>query len=220
MLIEQDFILLILNCVKYRSKALKQKETWLNTELPDNVLYFHVIGNPNLVSNYVFDNTEKVLYVKCDDDYNSLPKKVIKAYQAISQVYNFKYIFKTDDDQKLIEPKFFATIIKVLTSKEKEINKKVHYGGYIVDVKVPYISKYNTIHHELPQKLIINSGKYCNGRFYLLSNEAVDSLITNEKIELISKEYLEDYAIGYYLPEEFKKTIMFIDTNVYFKDFI
>ena len=60
------------------------------------------------------------------------------------------------------------------------------------------------------------------GKFsmYLLSNETVDSLITNEKIELISKEYLEDYAIGYYLPEEFKKTIMFIDTNVYFKDFI
>lgn len=218
MLIKQDFILLILNCVKYRSKALKQKETWLNTELPDNLLYFHVIGNPILETEYVFDNIEKVLYVKCDDDYNSLPKKVIKAYQAISQVYNFKYIFKTDDDQKLIEPKFFATIIKVLNSKDKD--KKVHYGGYILDVKVPYISKYNIIHPELPQELIINTGKYCNGRFYLLSKEAIDSLITNEKIELISKEYLEDYAIGYYLPKEFKNTIMFIDTNIYFKDFI
>ncbi len=220
MLIKQDFILLILNCVKYRSKALKQKEIWINTGVPNNILYFHVIGNLTLETEYVFDNTEKVLYVKCDDDYNSLPKKVIKAYQAISQVYDFKYIFKTDDDQKLIEPKFFATIIKVLTSKINDKNKKVHYGGYIVDVKMPYISKYNTIHPELPQKLIINSGKYCNGRFYLLSNEAVNSLITNEKIELISKEYLEDYAIGYYLPEEFKKTIMFIDTNVYFKDFV
>ena len=199
MLIEQDFILLIINCVKYRSKALKQKMSWLNTLTSTNLVYYHTIGDPTLETEYVFDNIEKVLYVRCDDDYNSLPKKVIKAYQAISQVYNFKYIFKTDDDQNLIQNKFFETIIKVLTSKEKD--KKVHYGGYIVDVKVPYISKYNTIHPELPQELLINTGKYCNGRFYLLSKEAVNSLTTNEKMELISKEYLEDYAIGYYLPE-------------------
>ena len=60
MLINQDFILLILNCVKYREKALKQKETWLNILTHTNLLYFHVIGNSTLVSDYVFDNTEKV----------------------------------------------------------------------------------------------------------------------------------------------------------------
>ena len=65
MLINQDFILLILNCVKYREKALKQKETWLNTGLPDDLLFFHVIGNPNLETEYIFDNEDKVLYVKC-----------------------------------------------------------------------------------------------------------------------------------------------------------
>jgi len=217
MLIKQDFILLILNCVKYREKALKQKETWLNTGLPDDLLYFHVIGNPNLETEYVFDNEDKVLYVKCEDDYNSLPQKVIKAYYAVNQVYNFKYIFKTDDDQNLIQINFFKSIIKVLTSKEK----KVHYGGYIVDVKTPYKSKYNTIHQELPDDLLVQQGKYCSGRFYLLSNEAITALINKENIvELLSKEYLEDYAIGYHLPAEFKQNIMFIDTNVYFKDFI
>ena len=39
-MMEQDYILLIFNCVKYRFKALKQKETWI-LDLPKNILYFH-----------------------------------------------------------------------------------------------------------------------------------------------------------------------------------
>jgi hypothetical protein len=39
------------------------------------------------------------------------------------------------------------------------------------------------------------------------------------KRENISKEYLEDYAIGYYLNSTFKNNIFPIKTDVYFKDF-
>ena len=92
-----DFILLIFNCKKYRHKALKQKETWLNNF--DLMPYFHVIGDPEIEYEYMFDHLEKVLYVKVLDDYNSLPKKVIAAYNAIHHEYVFKYIFKTDDYQ-------------------------------------------------------------------------------------------------------------------------
>ena len=60
--IVSDFILLILNCKKYRHKALKQQETWLKdfTLMP----YFHVIGNPELTNNYIFDFEEKILLIK------------------------------------------------------------------------------------------------------------------------------------------------------------
>ena len=34
-----------------------------------------------------------VLFVKVADDYNSLPKKVIAAYSAVIQIFNFKYLF-------------------------------------------------------------------------------------------------------------------------------
>ena len=216
-MIKQDYILLILNCVKYRNKALKQKETWLQ-KLPNNLIYFHIIGDPNLTNDYLFDNDNNILYVNCEDDYNSLPKKAINAYSAISKEYQFKYIFKTDDDQELTNKTFFQTLIKVLNTKNiLDSNLKPHYGGYIVDVKVSYICKYNLIHPELPDNLIINQGKYCSGRFYFLSDEAVADLLF--KKDLIKVELLEDYAIGTHLSSIFKTNIFFIDTNSYFKDF-
>jgi hypothetical protein len=214
---EQDYILLILNCIKYKNKALKQKETWLQ-ELPNSIIYFHIIGDPNLTNDYLFDYNDNILWVKCDDDYNSLPKKVINAYNAINKEYQFKYIFKTDDDQELTNKTFLQTLIKVLNTKNiLDSNLKPHYGGYIVDVKVPHISKYNLVHPELPDNLIINQGKYCSGRFYFLSNEAVIDLLF--KKDLIKAELLEDYAIGTHLSTRFKTHIFFIDTNNYFKDY-
>ena len=120
-MINQDYVLLIFNCVKYRHKALKQKDTWIKQlpKLQNNLIYFHVIGNPDLESetDYLFDETERILWLKVADDYNSLPKKVINAYETISKVYNFKYIFKTDDDQMVMSIQFFDSLIKVLNSR-------------------------------------------------------------------------------------------------------
>lgn len=205
------FILLIFNCKKYKHKAIKQKETWLKnfTIMP----YFHVIGEPELTNDYIIDETEHIVYVKTQDDYVSLPKKVISAYNAIYCEYSFNYIFKTDDDQDLIKPFFLETIQNLLLKRLP----KTHYAGQIIDVEQPYISQYSTIHPELPKNLPILKTKYCSGRFYVLSDLAVQLLLTRK--ELISKEYLEDYAIGYYLDPILKKNMLDIQTNKYFKDF-
>jgi hypothetical protein len=209
-LINEDYILLILNCEKYKYKALKQKQSWLLnfTLMP----YFHVIGNPNLPTEYKIDEQEKILYVNTPDDYISLPKKVIAAYKAISKEYFFKYIFKTDDDQLLCKNTFLQTLSILLNNKIP----MVHYGGYIVNVDKPYLSQYHSIHTDLPKHLPILCTKYCSGRFYLLSNEAVKDLIC--KTSFIEKEYLEDYAIGYHLDKSFKQSILHIQTNKYFTD--
>ena len=90
-MIDQDNILLILNCKKYRTKALYQKETWLKN-IPIDLLYFHVIGEKTMDSVYKFDHQNKILWVRVEDDYISLPKKVITAYHAVSCEYNFKFI--------------------------------------------------------------------------------------------------------------------------------
>lgn len=204
-----DIILLIFNCQKYRYKAMKQKQTWLkNFEL---FPYFHVIGDNELKEDYLFEYEDKILYVKTPDDYNSLPKKVIAAYSAVNKEFTFKYIFKTDDDQHLVNNHFFSTIKHLL-------NPQIHYGGYIVNVNKPYLSQYHKIHPELPEYLPILQTSYCSGRFYLLSRQAVQNLIY--KKEFICKEYLEDYAIGYYLDPIFKTSIFNIETNKYFTDII
>jgi len=175
--------------------------------------FFHVIGNTQLTTDYLFDEEQHILYVNVDDDYNSLPKKVISAYEAITKEYIFSYIFKTDDDQNLLQPKFFD-IIKNLLLKQIP---KIHYAGHIIYVDKPYLSQYHNKHPELPENLPLMKTTYCSGRFYILSDLAIQQLISRKA--KISKEYLEDYAIGYNLDPILKRNMLHIQTNNYFNDF-
>jgi len=205
--------LLILSCQKYEHKMATQKHGWLKDIL--NIPYFHVIGNEELTTDYIIDTSNHTLYVKTPDDYISLPKKVIAAYSAISKEYVFEYIFKTDDDQKLIEPSFLYKILSILKTK----NPRIHYAGNIVNVETPYISEYNKIHPELPDNLEILPTKYCSGRFYVLSDLATQQLLSVSTRKKIESEMLEDYAIGLHLNPILKTHMLPIQTNKYFIDY-
>jgi len=209
-MIEQEYIMLIMNCKKYLKKSKFQKMTWL-PKIPDYLQYYHVIGEPELDTKYKFDNEHRILWVKVEDDYNSLPKKVIRAYEAVYETFDFKYLYKTDDDQILVNNKFLD-VVRGITSN----SRKIHYGGYIVDVKQNYLSQYHKIHPELPEYLPILQTKYCSGRFYFLSKQALANVIS--KKELIEKEFLEDYAIGFNLDPYYKLNITNLATNNYFTD--
>jgi hypothetical protein len=208
---EQDFIMLIMNCKKYIWKADVQRNTWLKT-IPNYLKFYHVIGDEELDSEYKFDNDNNILWVKVPDDYNSLPNKVISSYKAIYETFKFKYLFKTDDDQNLIKPQFFDIITNLIKAKIPSPN----YGGFLIDVKQPYLSQYSKIHEELPKEIHILQTKYCSGRFYFLSSKSVSYLLV--KRETINSEYLEDYAIGYNLHDYFKTGMLNIDTNKFFID--
>ena len=213
MKIVTPYILLILNCEKYKYKAEKQKQTWLKN-IQDNMVYFHIIGSKEKCASstehdYVIDHENNILYTSTNDDYLSLPDKIITAMKAINETYEYKYIFKTDDDQDLIQPSFFKTIISLLTPS------KYHYGGFHISVPDHY-STYYTVHNELPKQLFLKGTTYCNGRFYLLSKEAVENLL--KKKQEISKHIIEDHAIGLYLDNEYKQKFLPLNSNKYFKD--
>ena len=208
-MINQDYILLIMNCKKYANKAQYQRTTWLKN-IPTYLQFYHVIGDPDLEQEFVFNNDAHILFIKVDDDYNSLPKKVIRAYNAVNNTFNFNYIFKTDDDQILTNNKFFD-IVKGLTSK-----LDIHYGGHIVDVKHNHLSQYHKIHPELPPFLPILQTKYCSGRFYFLSKQATHCIISKKND--VEKEYFEDYAIGFYLDLSYKQNMIHLATNKFFID--
>ena len=141
-----------------------------------------------------------------------MPHKVISAYEAVNKTFEYKYIFKTDDDQKLGLVKFFDMVRGMI----EQLTPQVHYGGSVVDIKQAYLSKYHTIHPELPENLPILPINSCSGRFYFLSNEAVFFLLQNKK--QFSKEYLEDYAIGLYLNDTYKDNVLNIHSDQFFKD--
>jgi hypothetical protein len=210
---KRDFILIILNCKKYAAKALFQKVTWLN-KIPLNLSYFHVIGDETMETDYKFDHESKTLWVKTPDDYVSLPKKVLAAHKAILETFEFKYLFKTDDDQILVDKTFFKNLMNMLI--KTPATETIHYGGFIVDVKENYLSRYNEIHPELPKNLPLYKTKYCSGRFYFLSKIALCNLQTRKKF--VENELLEDYAMGFHLHDMFKTTMKHIATNTYFTD--
>ena len=209
-MIEQEYIMLIMNCKKYLKKAKFQKMTWLKY-IPSYLRYYHVIGEPQLDTKYKFDNDNNILWIKVEDDYNSLPKKVIRAYEAINETFDFKYLYKTDDDQILVNMQFFDGLQKLLDDVIKR-----HYGGFVVDIKKDHISQYYKIHPELPSNLLIKKTQYCSGRFYLLSKQAADFLVNRKNT--IEQEYFEDYAIGYNLAPYFKQDMINIFTNKAFID--
>jgi len=210
-MIEQEVIMLIMNCKKYEWKADIQRNTWLKY-VPSFIKYYHVIGVEDLDAEYIFNNETNILYVKTLDDYNSLPNKVITSFKAVNETFSYKYVFKTDDDQNLINEKFFEILYNLL----KKTGPPIHYGGHIVEVNNPYLSEYYKIHPELPKDLPIQITKYCSGRFYFLSSKALRNLLT--KRESIIKEFLEDYAIGYNLHIFFKSNMLKLNTDKAFVD--
>lgn len=210
-MIEQEYIMLIMNCKKYVKKAAFQKRTWLPL-IPSYLRYYHVIGDETMNDPYRFDDENRILWVKVADDYNSLPKKVINAYEAVFNTFQFNYLFKTDDDQILVNPKFFDMLTGLITKR----TPRPHYGGFIVNVDKPYLSQYNKIHPELPDKLPLYVTKYCSGRFYFLSRSAILNLLNRK--DFIYNEYLEDYAIGFHLNPIFKENILSLATNQFFTD--
>ena len=210
----QNYILLIMNCVRYTDKAELQKTNWLQ-KLPSFLIYYHVVGLPLLETEFLFSEKERILYVRVADDYNSLPQKVIAAYEAINTCYDFKYIFKTDDDQQVSNTRFFEMIKRLI--KREPCRSIPHYGGHIIDVRKPYLSEYHKIHPELPVDLPILATKYCSGRFYFLSFSAINSLIKKKKAFVT--EYLEDYAIGFHLDDFWKEDMLHIQTDRYLTDF-
>jgi hypothetical protein len=52
-MIEQEFILLIMNCKKYYKKAKFQKMTWLK-QVPSYLKFYHVIGDDTLETEFAF----------------------------------------------------------------------------------------------------------------------------------------------------------------------
>lgn len=196
------YILLILNCNKYRWKAEIQKNTWL----PTTIKYFHVIGDPLKCGSevYFIDNENSIIYVNTKDDYLSLPHKIISAIAAVHSTFTYDYIFKTDDDQMLINTAFFTNI-------ESRLTNDVHYGGYTLDIDT-HTSSYWEVHDVLPKNLILEGTTYATGRFYLLSRHAVTELL--KSVVEIAGRMIEDHAIGYYLPANLKINMLRINTEV------
>jgi hypothetical protein len=209
-----DYLLLILNCKneKYKKNAIRQKKTWLKN-IPSNMKYYHIIGDKEKCKNedICIDIEENIIYCNSLDDYNSLPSKIITTLKGVNDVFEYKYIFKTDDNQMLIKDNFFKVLIDYLEQQPKS-----HYGGNLIKINENHFSQHWRIHNCLPKILYLEPTIYASGPFYYLSKEAVECLITQK--EHFERKYMEDHAVGYYLDPIYKQQLLQMNTNLYFKE--
>ena len=141
-----------------------------------------------------------MIVVNSNDDYYSLPSKIVKAIKYIQDLFQYDYIFKTDDDQMLYIPDFFTRLCL-------DLEKKIHYGGFLIDIKSDYYTNGNS-HPEYNQigrnsgLFLLKKTKYCNGRFYLLSKKVIKKCIIPNLDKAINYS-VEDHFIGMCITEGF-----------------
>jgi len=211
--LKDDFILMILSCRKYKTERRdgQIKQFLQNNDIMNGMRYFHVVGDTRNMNNndkkkgYKIDEINNIIYTNTKDDYLSLPHKTIMGFKALFENYSFKYIFKSDDDQRVIVPSLFIDISKHLLTKNPD------YAGnmYILPKK---IETYQPVAHAadgFPNNYIVGDGKpFTNGRLYALSRRNIEDLTSKEKFDLIKKELSEDWAIAKYQKDEYRMNIL------------
>jgi hypothetical protein len=222
---EKDYVLIILSCKKYRKERREGQvvQFLTNDKIMNNIPYFHVEGNQGLFKfkkyknkQYVINKKEKVIYTNTKDDYLSLAHKVIMAFKAIVENFDFKYILKTDDDQRLIYPNFFSELHPRL------IQLKPDYVGRIFNMPKKVEQYQPVVHKEdgFPTGYVVGDDlPFTNGRFYALSKRNVTDLVEN-KFKLIKEELCEDWAIAKYQKLEYRKNICSFETMNIFRDYV
>ena len=88
-------IILILSCQKYKDTRLK--EFCLSKKSYNNWEVIYVIGDLFLKENYILD--QNILYVRCEDSYIHLLKKLVLAMKSVKELFNIKEgILRCGDD--------------------------------------------------------------------------------------------------------------------------
>ena len=192
----------------------EQAEHFYSKGILNNIDFYYLIGDKekfkNLKKDYLFD--KKFIYTNTNDDYLSLPHKVIVGMKAAYENLKFDYLLKTDDDQRFVGPLNFFEIL------DKKINEtSPDYLGFKITCKEHKTN--NWMHHkEVPREYLVGDDiVWSNGRFYGLSKRNLQYLLEN-KFDLIKKELLEDWAIAKYQKLEYRNNFLSIQTDKIFID--
>ena len=179
-------VIIIYSCLKYKYKSnllynlIKELD---NTE----VKIFIVNGKLELKNEYEIN--ENYLYLKCQDNYESLRLKTKTLMKEIINIFpNMEGIIKMDDD-------IFPNIMFLREMLNFVKNKFVNYCGKVMINKKKFIcnshiEKCKNPIYKYPLTLPICI--YCPGPCYYLSNKAINLFNKNCK-----DFFLEDIMVGY-----------------------
>ena len=198
-------LLLIYTCKKYSFLYNDYINKYKNLGFDLYLVY----GNPNLEEDCIIDQENNTYVLKCDDNFEGLPKKtylMLKTFMECDSFSDYDYIIKMDDDTEfnftlnellnsnLLEGDYIGA--KLISSEAQEHN---YHFGKCSNIELNYT----------PYKLGIDLS-WGAGYFYILSRKAIKVIC--EDIEgyeqLLTDNLYEDMMIGYILTNnniEFKE---------------
>jgi hypothetical protein len=169
----------------------RRKECWeeLRTKYlePTGLEYAIVYGDPSMSNTMDWDPVNKILTLKCEDDYDSLPYKTATGFRVVKTLFNPDGIFKMDDNTELSIPKFNEL-------RKYIIDNDIQYTGKMTS-PAPHFNTYNIHRFKKPENRfpIFISISYCQGSFYYVGPRALD-VLCGTMMPYICK--LEDYNVG------------------------
>lgn len=92
-----ELVVLIQSCRKFVNRRNNCRQTWL-THVPEGVEYFFGVGDKSATEVTPIKNEPHVLAFPCADDYSGLREKTLAMLQYAVDHYDFRYLFKCDDD--------------------------------------------------------------------------------------------------------------------------
>jgi hypothetical protein len=186
---EDKFFIGILSHAKSEKRS-SQKKIWDNLNSP-NLIYYYFIGDPNIDSNYIIDEENKVVTLKVPDNYESLALKTKGIVEFYLENYSqtTKGMFKTDDDIS-VDPELIYGMLKE--------NSEAPYFGLEVDIVNPYNSTWHWGKCESAywnsKHVTVSQCKYCAGGGYYIKSDIAISM--KDKIDLYNDFIFEDVATG------------------------
>lgn len=201
-------IFLILTCDKNIDREQFVRSTWLK-----NIKYLFLKADPNIPNNHKV--VKDTLYVKCEEIYENLPRKMVLAYSYLANMDELTGVFKIDDDCvpdlnrliPLIEKYKNVPYFGRMQLDPKHLDLKHHFGK----CKSPILNC-------TPYSKKIDFGCCLGGHGYYLSKKSlkvIQKVYFTKKDELFKGEYYEDVLVGRIMHENMIEYMNF--TNISFR---
>ncbi len=95
---ECEIFIVVESCASYADRRKACRATWCR-HVKAPIKYFFFIGNNDpLGCTSIKEDEPDTVILPCKDDYMSLPKKTFSCFKYALENYDFKYLFKCDDD--------------------------------------------------------------------------------------------------------------------------
>ena len=190
-----DGIIMILSCQKHKNTRLK--EFSLNKTNYNNWEVIYVIGDLFLKQNYILDGN--YLYVRCEDSYLHLLKKLILAIKSVKELFNIKegilrcgddLIFNENNLIKFTKSKKFdyfgqSSFKKSYKCVDKNILKRIRYDPFMLFYYNNHKEDFSNPLHGMNNMNMSSLSKYTKrpniygaaGVIFYLSNKSCDIAI-------------------------------------------